>query len=195
MGPRKSKPKPPPVAEIAPEIRMESPTTTNMSSGFHMLEIHGETMSLMVIMLILLGVWAFTTWRAMSWRRKQTAKRQTRLREEMNMELGIIPENTTRTMQIPARTRQIPTLSPLLHQEEQLSMLLPIVSALATQAQAREDINRCQGRITEIPDTSRTGPNRGQQRPKQQRPREWQDNSHSESESLFQSGRPLKATQ
>ena len=67
------------------------------------------------------------------------------------MELGIIPETTTRTMNIPARARQVPTLSPLLHQEEQLRMLLPIVSALATQAQAREDISRCQGRITEIP--------------------------------------------
>ena len=195
MGPKKSKPKPPPVAEIAPEIRMESPTTTNMSSGFHMLEIHGETMSLMVIMLILLGVWAFTTWRAMSWRKKQAAKRDTRLREEMNLEMGILPEATPRTTAIPGRARQAQTFSPLLQQEEQLRMLLPIVSALATQAQAREDISRCQGRITELPDTSRSGQNRGQQRPKQPRPREWQDNSQSESESLFQAGRPIRATQ
>ena len=142
MGSSKSKPKPHPVAEIAPEIRMESPTTTNMSSGFHMLEIHGETRSLMVIMLILLGVWELTTWRAMSWRRKQAAKRKTKLQEEMvgAMEMGIMPETTPRTTVIPGRARQAQTISPLIQQEEQLRMLLPIVSALATQAQAREEI-------------------------------------------------------
>ena len=193
MGPRKSKPKPPPVAEIAPEIRMESPTTTNMSSGFHMLEIHGETMSLLVIVLILPGVWAFTTWRAMSWKRKRSAKRESRLKDEMAgaPKLGILPEPTSRTTAtaISTRARQAQTFNPLIHQEEQLRMLLPIVSALATQAQAREDINRCQGRITELPDMSRSGQGRGHQRPKQPRAaaREWRD-SPSESESLFQTG-------
>ena len=189
MGSSKSKPKPHPVAEIAPEIRMESPTTTNMSSGFHMLEIHGETMSLMVLMLILLGVWALTTWRAMSWRRKQAAKKKTRLQEEMMgaMEMGIMPDIPSRSTVIPSRARQTQTISPLIQQEEQLRMLLPIVSALATQAQAREEIYRCQERITELPDMSRSGQNRGQQRPKQPRTR---GNSQSESESLFPTGAP-----
>ena len=86
------------MAEIAPEIKMESPTTTNMSSGFHMLEIRGGTMSIMVILLILLGVCAFTAWRTMSWKRNRSTKREAKLRDEMAeaMEMGYIPELPSR---------------------------------------------------------------------------------------------------
>ena len=41
MGNPKSKPKR--EAEVAPKVRIDSPTTVNTSTGFHLLEFHGPT--------------------------------------------------------------------------------------------------------------------------------------------------------
>ena len=189
------------MAEIAPEIKMESPTTTNMSSGFHMLEIHGGTMSLMVVLLILLGVWALTTWRAMSWKRKRATKREAKIRDEMAdaMEMGYVPELPTRMGNPRAHSHQQPTFPgrprpiqgfQLGNQEDHLRVLLPIVSALATQAQAREDLTRTQGRITELP-TAQSGPNRGPQRQKRatRANRDW-ESAQSDAEEIFNPAGP-----
>ena len=48
MGHPKSKPKK--EAEVAPKVRINSPTTINTSTGFHLLEFHGPTVSNIVIL-------------------------------------------------------------------------------------------------------------------------------------------------
>ena len=48
MGNPKSKPKKD--AEVAPKVRIDSPTTINTSTGFHLLEFHGPTVSNIVIL-------------------------------------------------------------------------------------------------------------------------------------------------
>ena len=48
MRPRKSKMKN--EGEVAPKVNFNSPTTINTSSGFHLLEFHGPTVSNIVIL-------------------------------------------------------------------------------------------------------------------------------------------------
>ena len=48
MGSSESKPKR--AAEIAPKVRVNSPTTIETSTGFHLLEFHGPTVSNIVIL-------------------------------------------------------------------------------------------------------------------------------------------------
>ena len=55
MGSSESKPKR--AAEIAPKVRVNSPTTIETSTGFHLLEFHGPTVSNIVI----LGAFAYFT--------------------------------------------------------------------------------------------------------------------------------------
>ena len=78
MGGSSSKPPPPP-PEITVEHRnqLQSPTSNSVSSGFHMLELHGQTMSTVLTVLICAAIWAVMTWKAGMWRiRRRTKKEQ-----------------------------------------------------------------------------------------------------------------------
>ena len=90
MGGDSSKPPPPP-PEITVEHRnqLQSPTRNNISSGFHMLELHGQTLNTVVTVLIFSALWIIMTWKAGSWRLRRRTKKQEKMREEIaRMEEG-----------------------------------------------------------------------------------------------------------
>ena len=91
MGNPKSKPKK--EAEVAPKVNINSPTTINTSSGFHLLEFHGPTVSNIVILgscACLMAAGVVFLYRHMS---KKRRRKNARLMEtaRTDPELGMLP--------------------------------------------------------------------------------------------------------
>ena len=163
MGGRKSKHQPPPVVEASPKVAVDSPTTVNKSSGFHILEIHGPTANTLVVMGLLLVLLAFIMWRTGAWRKMQAKKKREKISqgavEEMEMEMGLPGRqrpwrqmgagHTIRYSSPPSKT-SFPSNS---NQEpaEAVRMVLPILSALARKTEEEDALRRGSGRLTEIP--------------------------------------------
>ena len=54
-----------------------------MSSGFHLLELHGQTLNTVALALGFLSLWAASTWKAGKWRQTKKQKKQEKIREEI----------------------------------------------------------------------------------------------------------------
>ena len=89
MGGSSSKPPPPPEITVEHRNQLQSPTSNTVSSGFHMLELHGQTLNTVVTVLIFSVLWIIMTWKAGSWQLCRRTKKQEKLREEIaRMEEG-----------------------------------------------------------------------------------------------------------
>ena len=84
MGGGSSKHKEPePEAKIEHQNQLQSPTTNTVSSGFHLLELHGQTLNTVALALGFLALWAASTWKAGKWRQTKKQKKQEKIREEI----------------------------------------------------------------------------------------------------------------
>ena len=84
MGGSSSKPPPPPEIDVEHRNQLQSPTSNTVSSGFHMLELHGQTMTTVLTVLICAAIWAVMTWKAGMWRIRRRTKKEQKWREEMD---------------------------------------------------------------------------------------------------------------
>ena len=184
MGGNKSKPKPPPVVEASPKVAVDSPSTINTSTGFHILELHGPTANTMLTLGVLLLLLAIIMWRTGAWRKMKAKKKRERISrgaiEEMELEMGLPPDRPRQWTRPVGRAR-LPMLQKgsqqchSLPQEpsEAVKMVLPIISALARQTEEEDALRRGSTRLTEIPVGGRVHPG-GPSRERQPRDM-WQD--------------------
>ena len=138
------------VPEVAatPKVRIDSPTTIQSSSGFHLLELHGPTAStlfLCLVSMMLAVCLALCVYRAFA--KRQKVKRA-KIEEEARREHITFPSPLTKTL--PYRwNRAGPTA-----QEHQA---LPLLMAIARRLEEGE-FQRGAGRLTEVWDGQSTIP-------------------------------------
>ena len=108
MGGSSSKPPPPPEITVEHRNQLQSPTSNTVSSGFHMLELHGQTMTTVLTVLICAAIWAVMTWKAGMWRIRRRTKKEQKWREEMDrMEGGRTSFQCTTTRTKPEQPRGV----------------------------------------------------------------------------------------
>ena len=150
MGGKQSKPPPPPAVEH--KIKMESPTTINRSSGFHIIELHGPTAGTLVVLVCLLLALAIIMWRTGGWKRLQLKEKRERIArgavEEMEAQQQQ-PQRAAVQWSRPRRQRPAPA-GPVDPSPELVCLVLPIMSALAARNREEEALRRGGGRFTEV---------------------------------------------
>ena len=137
-----------PVAAAEPKVNIDSPTTIQSSSGFHLLELHGPTISAMflwVAALLSTASLVLAIYRAISkWRRRKEARIEEEARKG-NTTFRSPPLQTAPYRWSPAG----PTA--------QEHHALPILLAMARRIEEGE-FRRGAGRLTEVWDGQSTSP-------------------------------------
>ena len=150
MGGKQSKPPPPPAVEH--KIKMESPTTINRSSGFHIIELHGPTAGTLVVLVCLLLALAIIMWRTGGWKRLQSKEKRERIARGAveEMEAQHQPPQRAAVQWSRPRSQRPPPAGPVDPSPELVRLVLPIMSALAARSREEEALRRGGGRFTEV---------------------------------------------
>ena len=137
-----------PAVAAEPKVRIDSPTTIESSSGFHMLELHGPTASTLFLCLVTTMItvcMALCVYRAFE--KRQKIKRA-KIEDEARKENITFPSPLTKT--IPYRWNPAgPTV--------QEHHALPLLMAMARRLEEGE-FHRGAGRLTEVWDGQSTIP-------------------------------------
>ena len=150
MGGKPSKPPTPPAVEQ--KIKMESPTTINRSSGFHIIELHGPTAGTLVVLACLLIALAIIMWRTGGWKRLQSKDKRERIARGAieEMEAQQTRPQRAAVQWSRARSQRQMQAGPVDPSPELVRLVLPIMSALAARSREEEALRRGDGRFTEV---------------------------------------------